>query len=635
MMSTSGNGIASVAVVTARSAVATGVRAALSAPWITALLLATTVAQGALQGGLVWSLQKVLIGFSSGGRVSWLTLVAGALAIFAVWLLRAGTTAYGEVLGVRLAHHTEITTLHEVLAKLLTLSARYFDRSSQGDVVMAAYNDLKGVRSVTTDLCSGALHLARVLGLGVVAWMMSPMLALLGFILVPLALLPAQYFGQRITVAARQERATITGLFDSFLQVATGIRVIKVTQGEERIRERARETGELLLRVVMRQTRGKAFARLLFESVSGFGLVMVLVLGGREVANGTLAWQSLLSLVVAVVAVYTPMLGLLQIYSNIHTVMPNLERVETLLRTEPDVVDRADGKRLTAAPRQIQLEQVGFSYGDRDVLVDVTATFHGGETIGIVGPSGAGKTTLVSLLLRLYDPSTGRIAFDGVDLREIRHSDLMSLCAIVPQEPFLFLDTIANNILIARPEATMEEVVEAAKAANIHDEILLMERGYEGVVGRREDAHGVSVGQKQRICIAAALLKNAPILVLDEATSNLDSVSERAVQSAIDRLMRGRTTFVIAHRLSTLRRVDRILVLDEGRVVALGTHDELLATCAIYQRLWHYQTTHDDELALASDVFEDGPVVPVHATTHSPNGRVPQALFSGAGGNGS
>src|SRR5690606_20429444 len=151
---------------------------------------------------------------------------------------------------------------------------------------------------------------------------------------------------------------------------------------------------------------------------------------------------------------------------------------------------------------------------------------------------------------------------------------------------------------------TMEEVIEAARAANIHDEILLMERGYEGVVGRREDAHGVSVGQKQRICIAAALLKNAPVLVLDEATSNLDSVSERAVQSAIDRLMRGRTTFVIAHRLSTLRRVDRILVLDDGQVVALGTHAELLAGCPVYQRLWHYQTTHDHDVDAADDGFD-------------------------------
>jgi subfamily B ATP-binding cassette protein MsbA len=593
------------AVMTARSAAVAGVRAASSAPLVAILLLVTTVAQGALQGGLVWALQRVLIGFSSAGRVSWFTLVVSAFSIFAIWLLRAGATAYGEVLGVRLAHHAEITTMHRVLAKLLTMSARFFDRSSQGDVVMAAYNDLKGIRSVTLDMCSGALHLARVLGLAVVAWVMSPMLAMLGFVLVPLALLPAQYFGQRITIAARQERATLTGLFDSFLQVATGIRVIKVTQGEGRIRQRARETGEQLIRVVMRQTRGKAFARLLFEGVSGLGLVLVLVLGGRDVASGVLPWQSLLSLVVAVVAVYTPMLGLLQIYANIHTVMPHLERVETLLQTVPDVVDRPDARRLLAAPRTFTLDAVGFDYGDRGVLRDVSATFHGGETIGIVGPSGAGKTTLVSLLLRLYDPTSGRILFDGVDLRDVRHSDLMALCAIVPQEPFLFLDSIANNIRIARPEATMEEVVEAARAANIHDEILLMERGYEGVVGRREDAHGVSVGQKQRICIAAALLKNAPILVLDEATSNLDSVSERAVQSAIDRLMQGRTTFVIAHRLSTLRRVDRILVLDEGRVVALGTHLELLASCPIYQRLWHYQTTHDDQLdGAGEDGFE-------------------------------
>jgi ABC-type multidrug transport system fused ATPase/permease subunit len=195
----------------------------------------------------------------------------------------------------------------------------------------------------------------------------------------------------------------------------------------------------------------------------------------------------------------------------------------------------------------------------------------------------------MSLLLRFYDPTEGQILFDGVDVRDVKWSDLMSLSAIVLQEPFLFVDTVANNIKVGRPDASMEEVVAAAKDANVHEEILHMEDGYNTLLGRGAEARGVSGGQRQRICIAAALLKNSPLLFLDEATSSLDSVSEQQVQAAIDRLMEGRTTFVIAHRLSTLRNADRIIVLEGGKMVGLGPHDELLMTCPTYQRLWSYQ----------------------------------------------
>jgi ABC-type multidrug transport system fused ATPase/permease subunit len=211
-------------------------------------------------------------------------------------------------------------------------------------------------------------------------------------------------------------------------------------------------------------------------------------------------------------------------------------------------------------------------------------------------------------MLRLYDPTGGRILLDGVDLRDLRHADLCAMSALVSQEPFLFVDTIAANIRIAKPDASFEEVVAAARAANVHDEILQMEGGYDTVLGRRRDARGISVGQKQRVCIAAALLKNAPLLFLDEATSNLDSVSERAVQDAIERLMVGRTTFVVAHRLSTLRAVDRILVLDEGRVVGLGTHAELMAGCATYRKLWRFH----------ADGGERGDAAPVDRTRERP-----------------
>jgi ABC-type multidrug transport system fused ATPase/permease subunit len=261
----------------------------------------------------------------------------------------------------------------------------------------------------------------------------------------------------------------------------------------------------------------------------------------------------------------------------------------------PEIEDRPGARPLLGGPATIELRNVSFAYNGQAAVSDISAVIQRGETIGIVGPTGAGKSTVLSLLLRFYDPTQGAILFDGIDLRDLRHEDLMRMSSIVLQEPFLFIDTIANNIRIGRPDAGMDEIVAAAKAAEIHDEIVQMEAGYETVVGTGPEARGLSGGQKQRICVAAALLKSAPILFLDEATNSLDSVSEAKVQAAIERLMRNRTTFVIAHRFSTLRNADRIIVLDRGRMIGFDTHSRLLATSETYQRLWASQTASLDD----------------------------------------
>ena len=567
-----------------------GTRAMRRHPRDAALFLMATISQGILQGLIIWVLRDVLLQLDKSGSATVKALLIGGLLVFGVWLLRAASTFAGQILSVRLAYGVQTESMYNMLAKMVKLSVGFYDRNSQGDLVVSAYNDLKGVRQCTLEVGNVVLHGARLLGLAVVAWFMSPKLALIGLVLVPIGLIPAHRLGQYITNAARKEREELSGLFESFLEVSAGIRVIKVNRTQAQVLARAKATANQLFHLVVRQTYGSSLARFLFEAVSGFGLVLVLMIGGRDVAAGTLAWQSLLSLLVAIVAVYSPMLGLLQVYSGIRTVLPNLDRMNAVLDAPLDIMDKPNAQALKNAPETIALDNVSFTYGDRTVLHSLSASFRHGETIGIVGPSGTGKTTLISLMLRLYDPTDGRILLDGVDLRDIRHGDYMDRCAIVLQEPFLFIDTIAQNIRSGRPDASMEDVIAAARAANIHDEIMAMDNGYETVIGRHRDGRGVSVGQKQRICIAAALLKNAPILFLDEATSNLDSVSERSVQAAIERLMEGRTTFVIAHRLSTLRGADRIMVLEDGQVVGLDTHEELMENCPTYQRLWRYQT---------------------------------------------
>jgi len=572
-----------------RGALALGLRATLRHPTLAGAFLAATVAQGALQGGLVWALREVLRHLGEAHAANPAAIASAALVILALWVLRSASTYAGEMASVRLGIRVEIESMREVIAKLLTLPVRFFEKNSQGDIALSSYFDLAGVRAVTVDVGNIVLYLSRLAGLAVVAWLISPKLATVGLVIVPLGALPAQRLGRRITAAAQQGRESVRTLYDHFLQISSGIRTIKVNRSERAMVEKARDGGEALYRHNTRLNQSAGLSRFLLESVSGFGLIAVLTVGGREVGAGRLDWQSLMGLLVAMMAVYAPVLGLLQVYGRIRSVVPNLDRVNRILRATPEVADVPNAMPLRDAPQLIELQGVSFAYDRETVLQDVTATFHGGEVIGVVGPSGSGKSTLLALLLRFYDPTAGRILLDGVDLRLLRHGDLMDACAIVLQEPFLVPDTVANNIRLARPDAPMDDVIAAAKAANIHDEIMLMDDGYETVLGQREDGRGISVGQKQRICIAAALLKNAPILFLDEATSNLDSVSERAVQVAIERLMKGRTTFVVAHRLSTLRAADRILVLDQGRLAGLGKHDELLRACGTYRRLWGHQ----------------------------------------------
>jgi ATP-binding cassette subfamily B protein len=276
-----------------------------------------------------------------------------------------------------------------------------------------------------------------------------------------------------------------------------------------------------------------------------------------------------------------------------------MAHIDALLAERPEVQDAPDAAGITDVPRRLSVESAGFGIDGVTVLEAVSFDVRAGETLGIAGPSGAGKTTLLNLVARFYDPTSGAVTLDGRDLRTLRLKDVYRQIAIVAQDPFLFASSIRDNIRCGRSDATDAEVEQAARAAEIHDDVVAMPDGYDTMVGH--GGRALSRGESQRVNIARAVLKNAPILLLDEATSSLDSFSEAKVQRAIDRLAAGRLTIAVAHRLSTLRAATRILVLDDGRVAGLGSHAELLASCAVYRRLWEAQTAGPTSAPSARD----------------------------------
>jgi subfamily B ATP-binding cassette protein MsbA len=313
--------------------------------------------------------------------------------------------------------------------------------------------------------------------------------------------------------------------------------------------------------------------------------IVVLWFGGHEVASGELTTGQLVAFLLYLGMVAGPIGGLAGQWGGIQSAFGAADRIFALLDTVPEVQDAPDAVMLPPVDGEIVFENVAFKYGEGPaVLDDVTTIFRPGETTALVGPSGAGKTTLVNLVGRFYDPASGTVAVDGHDLRSVTMRSLRSQIAVVPQEPILFADTIRENIRYGRLDASTADLEAAAEAANATEFIARLSKGLDTIVGER--GVRLSVGQRQRVAIARALLRNAPVLLLDEATSSLDNESEFLVQQALDRLMRGRTTIVIAHRLSTVERAHRILVLDRGRIVEEGTHQELLLLRGLYHRLY-------------------------------------------------
>jgi len=432
------------------------------------------------------------------------------------------------------------------------------------------------------------------------ALLISPRLALVSFPVLILAALPGRWVTVQIRRRSYRARGHGYRLTDLLLQLLQGIRVVKVYAGEEAETRNSIATAKRYFEEVVAAARVRALGDVILETVGGLSVVVVIVVGGFEVMQGRLSVPSLVALLIAIRAAHGPMNNCFAQFMEIQRNWASIDRVRELLQTEPDIRDRADAIPIAEPIESLRCEGVSFGYDARSrVLTDVSFEVRAGQHVGVVGPSGAGKTTLMSLLARFYDPVEGRILLNGRDLRDYRREDLYRHLALVTQDLFVFGTSVRENIRYGLVGATDADVERVAVAAEIHDDIVEFSEGYDTVLGI--GGRLLSAGQIQRVNVARALLKNAPLVILDEATSNLDSISETKIQAALERLMEGRTTFTIAHRLSTLRKADLILVMERGRCVGIGSHDTLVRGCPLYRDLWEAQQVgHGSASSIAS-----------------------------------
>ena len=477
----------------------------------------------------------------------------------------------------------------DLFGRLVTLSLDFHASRRVGELVSRLSSDVTLVRTMLTQTVTSLLSaVIGLVGSIIILFTLSPTLLLIVLLLAPALIAVAIVFGRPLQRVSTEVQDTIARSTTTAEEALSGIRVVKSYVREEWELERY----DADLRTVVATGSRLALWRAAFGALMGllgFGaLAALLWYTGHQVIDGTLGIGTLTGFLLYGLAIAVSLGTIAGLYGQFREGTGAIERVFEIIDTRPTIVDAPDARPMPRVAGRIELERVSFGYlADRLVLREISLTIPAGETLALVGPSGSGKTTLTGLIPRLWDVTAGVIRVDGVDIREVTVTSLREQIGLVAQEATLFGGTVRENILYGRLAATEAEVVAAARAANAHDFIAALPDGYDTVVGDRGSR--LSGGQRQRVAIARAILKDPPILLLDEATSSLDNESERLVQDALDRLKVGRTTIIVAHRLSTIRAADRIAVLDDGWLVELGTQDELLARDGLYARLHRMQ----------------------------------------------
>jgi len=519
-------------------------------------------------------------------------------------LLRIAIMTAAAFIGLYLATSSEQYLLawvgQRVLANLRSalfvhlqrLSLGYHDTHIVGVTVSRVMNDVAAINDL---LSQGLITLVGdtlvLVGIIVIMLIMSPKLALLTFLVLPMMAFLTLWFSKRAQAAFRETRIRVAKVVGDLAEDIAGVRVIQAFGQEDFSQDRFNQVNEAN-RLANIQAMNLSFIFLpSIEFLSVFSTAIVLWFGGRAVAEGEVTLGVLVAFLSYVTRFFSPIQELSRMYTTMQAAMAGGEQVLNLLDTMPEVCDQRSAVAMPPIHGQIKLDQVSFRYRPDlpDVLQDVNLTIEAGQTAALVGPTGAGKTTIANLIARLYDASGGRVTIDGLDIRMVTQASLHRQIGLVPQDSFLFSGTIADNIRFGCPEATDERVIQAACMANAHDFILSKPEGYRTRV--LEGAANLSVGQRQLLCIARAVLTDPRILILDEATANVDSMTESLIQDALQKLLHGRTAVVIAHRLSTIRNADLICVVQSGRIVEQGSHAELMERGQIYPALYNRQFT--------------------------------------------
>jgi subfamily B ATP-binding cassette protein MsbA len=523
-----------------------------------------------------------------------------ALQLLGVFLARGFFDYWQEYL-IRYAGQQAVADMRQSLYEhLQTLSLSFFTRTPTGVVISRITNDVNLVQGAVSSAITGLLkHPLTIIGLAGVAFYKDWRFATIAFVILPAAIVPIYHFSRkirRVSIKGQQMMAKLTSVIH---ETTTGVRIVKAFNMEAYENNRFRQENAGYLRQVMKRVRVRALSSPVMEVIGGVVVCFIVFLGSYYVAKGY-SLGKLASFLSALLLTYRPMKSLVQTNNMIQEGLAAGTRVFELLDEKPQVTDRSGGRHLSGVARSVEFKNVSFMYEADWVLRDVNLKVRVGEVIALVGSSGGGKTTLVNLIPRFYDVTKGQILIDGADIRELTLKSLRDQIGIVTQQTILFNDTVRKNIGYGSFDRSEDQVIEAARAANAHEFIQSLPQGYDTIIG--EQGVKLSGGERQRIAIARALLKNAPILILDEATSSLDSESEFEVQKALERLMANRTVFVIAHRLSTIRKAGRILVVQDGRIVEEGDHKRLMALGGEYRRLYRIQFRDMESLLIGPSI---------------------------------
>ncbi|HBJ75366.1 MAG TPA: lipid A export permease/ATP-binding protein MsbA [Syntrophaceae bacterium] len=509
-------------------------------------------------------------------------------AIIAIFLFK-GLCNYGQnilmsSIGLRIVADLR-NKLYEQIQKQ---SLSFFAGHSTGLLMSRITNDVQSVQTASSEavtaLVKDSFMLVCLVG---VIFYTDWKLALIAMVVFPLAIYPITLFGRKMRKVTTSTQITM-GTLNSLLQeTISGTRIVKAFGMEQYENKRFAAENERLFKHYIKAVSVNSITSPLMDFLGGLGIAAVIFYGGYNVVQGNSTPGTFFSFIAALLMLYEPAKRLTNVNNTINQGIAGADRIFNIIDRMPDIEDKPDAAVLPPISKSIHMENVTFCYETTPVLKNINLTIKAGEVVAFVGMSGGGKTSLVNLIPRFYDVSEGRVLIDGHDVRDVTLQSLRRQIAIVTQQTILFNDTVKNNIAYGDIERTEEDIINAARAANAHDFIAKLPDGYDSNIG--ELGTKLSGGEKQRISIARALLKNAPILILDEATSSLDTEAEIEVQEALDNLMKGRTTLVIAHRLSTIRNADRIIALVNGKIVEEGNHEALLAKKGEYYRLYNLQ----------------------------------------------